>query len=204
MTKKITISVPDELHEKMEKWKGSFNFSKIFQSAISIEIEKKERFIMKSENNKSLEEIVNDGDFETRDGQFQTGQEFGFAYAKTRRYHELKGYEYYIEGWNKKDPEIIERLHYDLDIMSIFYSLGLLQLEGENSEEFEIKTKVPLNDDFDYGFMTGIMEFIQEECSLVKIEKMVLERDKKMAVAKDENDRMKILLEYAEKIKNSI
>jgi hypothetical protein len=202
MTKKITISVPDELHEKMEKWKESFNFSKVFQSAISVEIEKKEHFIMKLENDKSLEEILNDGNYETQEGQFQAGKEFGFAYAKTLRYHELKGYEKYIEGWNKKDREILDRINYDLDIMSIFDSMGLVR-EATNFKEVELEKKIYLSNAFDYGFITGIMEFIQEECSGVESSKVALERDKKMAIVKDKDERMKIFLDYKEKILNA-
>ena len=31
MAKKVTISIPDMLHEKLEKWRESFNLSKMFQ-----------------------------------------------------------------------------------------------------------------------------------------------------------------------------
>ena len=44
MVKRITVSVPDELHEKMEKWRSNFNFSKVFQNAVSGAIQKKEDF----------------------------------------------------------------------------------------------------------------------------------------------------------------
>ena len=42
MAKKITISVPDDLYEKMTVWKSSLNFSKVFQDAVSGMIRKKE------------------------------------------------------------------------------------------------------------------------------------------------------------------
>lgn len=54
MTKKITISVSDELHEKMEEWKDSFNFSGVFQEAIAEEIQRKEDF------QKRLKEVTTD------------------------------------------------------------------------------------------------------------------------------------------------
>jgi len=44
MAKKITISVPDDLYEKMTEWKSSLNFSKVFQNAISVMIQKKRNF----------------------------------------------------------------------------------------------------------------------------------------------------------------
>jgi len=44
MTKKIILSVPDDLAEKMEKWNDAFDFSRIFQDAMSEAIQKKESF----------------------------------------------------------------------------------------------------------------------------------------------------------------
>jgi len=44
MTKRVTVSIPDELHEKMEKWKDSLNYSGVFQEAITEVIDRKERF----------------------------------------------------------------------------------------------------------------------------------------------------------------
>ena len=47
MAKKITLSVPDELYEKMNEWKTSLNFSKVFQNAMSGMIQKKETLTAK-------------------------------------------------------------------------------------------------------------------------------------------------------------
>jgi len=41
VTKRVTVSVPDELHEKLEAWKGKLNFSKVFQDAVSVAMGKK-------------------------------------------------------------------------------------------------------------------------------------------------------------------
>ena len=54
MTKTITISVSDELHETMMKWKDSFNFSGVFQEAIAEKIQRKEDF------QKRLKEVTED------------------------------------------------------------------------------------------------------------------------------------------------
>ncbi len=58
-----------------------------------------------------------------------------------------------------------------------------------------------LENSFDKGVITGVMEFIQEECSLVEVGKIIIERDKKMALAKDEDEKWKIIEEYREKTK---
>ena len=199
MTRKITISVSDELHEKMMKWKDSFNFSKIFQKYITREIEYKERFQAKLKEDQSMEEILAEGDFESEGGQYQTGKDFGFAYAKSLRYHELKPYEEFIEGWNKQDPEIIERIHYDLDIISIFDRLGLIDdsLQPSDIDTKDVNYFAP---QFDTGLIDGVMEFIQEECRSVEVGKIVLKRDKEIALAKDENEKWNIIKIYKEKI----
>ena len=44
MARKITLSIPDRLHEKITQWRSSFNFSQLFQEALIEAIEKKERF----------------------------------------------------------------------------------------------------------------------------------------------------------------
>ena len=47
MTQKITLSIPDRLHEKLNEWRSSFNLSKMFQDALSDAIKKKEAFSKK-------------------------------------------------------------------------------------------------------------------------------------------------------------
>ena len=44
MVKRVTISVPDDLHEKMEKWREQFNFPQLFQKTIAAAIKNKEDF----------------------------------------------------------------------------------------------------------------------------------------------------------------
>ena len=58
MAKKITISVPDELYEKMTEWKSSLNFSRVFQNAVSGMIQKKEELTSKIRNEIDLSSIV--------------------------------------------------------------------------------------------------------------------------------------------------
>jgi hypothetical protein len=172
MSKNITISVPDDLFEKMGKWKNSLNFSKIFQRAISSEIEKRERFQQKVKEEKSMKQIWNKGNFETENGQFRTGQEFGFAYAQSLSYHDLKSYEEYIEGWHKKDPNIIEQIHYDLNINRVLFQEGYLVEQVQNDSKNQ--KGIELTNSFYSGVVTGVMEYLLEECSNVEIGKALL------------------------------
>ena len=52
MAQKITISVSDELHEKIQQYKDSFNYSKIFQDIISKEFQKKEDEKIREQENR--------------------------------------------------------------------------------------------------------------------------------------------------------
>ena len=75
MSKKVSISVPDELHEKMAKWRKSLNFSKIFQDVVSNEIGKKENYLTKlKENETPIDKIFKNGNFATAEDQYQTGK----------------------------------------------------------------------------------------------------------------------------------
>ena len=44
MAQKITLSIPDLLHEKLKEWRASFNLSKMFQEVVTDAILKKEEF----------------------------------------------------------------------------------------------------------------------------------------------------------------
>jgi predicted CopG family antitoxin len=44
MSPNVTLSFPDDLYEKIEKWKDSLNLSEVFRIAISKEIKRKEVF----------------------------------------------------------------------------------------------------------------------------------------------------------------
>jgi len=176
MTRKVTISVPDELHEKMEKWRGKLNFSGIFQEAIACEIHKKELFKTKLEEEKTLPEIWGDGNLDTPEGQYAVGKEMGFAFAKTAPYPEIKQYEQYAENWDAQEPEELDRFHYNLDIISILDRAGII--EGGTTKAKEVpEDAMPLTQSFDMGFMVGIIEFIREECSSIETSKLVFKRD---------------------------
>lgn len=58
MARKITISVPDDLYERMTPWKSSLNFSKVFQNAISGMIQKKEALTSKIRKDVDLASVV--------------------------------------------------------------------------------------------------------------------------------------------------
>lgn len=104
MAKKVTLSVPDELHEKMNKWRTSINFSKAFQKTIKSIISKKEDF------NKRLLEDINfldalerlkkeKEDFE--ENYKSIGKKLGIEWSMAAHYTDLL---YAVEWMPNEDP----------------------------------------------------------------------------------------------------
>jgi hypothetical protein len=189
MAKKITISVPDELHAKMAKWRNKLNFSKIFQDAISIEIQKRELYEIKSREDRSLRKIFENGNLETPEGQYAVGKEMGFAYARTSPYPVIKQFEKYAKDWDLQDPEILRKFHNELDIISILKVAGCrIRIKFENGK-FKFKAEplppdnVILTRSFDKGFMEGITDFIRGVYAGVEDPEWTPERDNNIVLA---------------------
>ncbi len=99
MAKKITISVPDELHEKMKEWKSVLNFSKVFQNAITTMIRKKEVLKNKFMDEMDLSSIVDrlkKEKFEFESNIMESGKKDGLEWSRTAHYRELQ----YALSWN--------------------------------------------------------------------------------------------------------
>lgn len=108
---KITISVPDELYEKMQEWKSSLNFSKVFQNAVSGMIQKKEALTSKIRNEMDFPSIVDRLKKEKIDFELNVkewGKKDGIEWCKTAHYHELQ----YALSWIApyKNPDQDEEL----------------------------------------------------------------------------------------------
>jgi post-segregation antitoxin (ccd killing protein) len=58
MAKKITLTVPDALYQKINEWRSGFNMSRIFQDAVSEAIRKKEEFQKRISEDKGLADII--------------------------------------------------------------------------------------------------------------------------------------------------
>jgi hypothetical protein len=198
--KRFTVSVPERIFEKMETWRDYFNYSGIFQIAVAEEIEKKELFLIKSKEQKPVKEIFENGKFETPEEQYLTGKEMGFAYARTASYPEIKRYERYLKGWNEGDRETIEEFHRDLDLILLLDRLGLATLKVESSRKDH--DSITIGYHFDMGFMTGIMEFIQEECSSLEVGRLALKRNEEIELPYSPN--RKKLFEISPKLKESV
>jgi hypothetical protein len=110
MTKKVTLSVPDELHEKMDKWRASINFSKVFQKTINSIISKKEDFDKRLAEDADFFNILTRLKKEKEDLEEkykQIGKKLGLEWSKAAHYSDLI---YALKLNTKTDPTKDERL----------------------------------------------------------------------------------------------
>ncbi len=92
MARKITLSIPDLLHEKLEEWRQSFNLSKMFQDALAEAILKKEEFQRRFQEDTSMAETIERLRREKKisEGNFlENGRVEGFQWAKSAHYDDL-------------------------------------------------------------------------------------------------------------------
>lgn len=93
MAKKVTISIPDMLHEKLENWRESFNLSKMFQDAVSEAILKKEEFQKRIREDLDLGQIIERlrrEKMQSEGNYLETGKNDGIVWAKTAHYDHLQ------------------------------------------------------------------------------------------------------------------
>lgn len=104
MSKKITVSVPDDLYEKMREWRSTFNFSKVFQHAMANMIQKKENLQKKISEEIDLSAVIDRlkrEKMEFESNIVENGKKDGVEWSKTAHYSEIQ----YALNW---DPETSE------------------------------------------------------------------------------------------------
>ncbi len=92
MVQKITLSIPDLLHEKLKEWRDSFNFSKMFQEALTEAIQKKEDFQKRFSEDFDLPEIIKRLQHEKMIWEkkfFKSGKKEGMKWAKSAHFEDL-------------------------------------------------------------------------------------------------------------------
>jgi hypothetical protein len=92
MAQKITLSIPDLLHEKLKEWRDSFNFSKMFQEAVTDAIQRKEDFQKRFSEDFDLSDIIKRLQHEKLIWEkqfFKSGRNEGIKWARSAHYEEL-------------------------------------------------------------------------------------------------------------------
>ena len=152
MAKKITISIPDMLHEKLEKWRQSFNLSKMFQEAVTDAIQKKEDFHKRIKEDLDMAEIIerlrieklkSEGDYT------ENGRAEGLLWAKNAHYDELR----YALEWEPGAKPLQDRVLGDY-LAGLLEKDTLMDLSSNGINEY---TQVYIS-----GWKKGVQEFWEE------------------------------------------
>jgi hypothetical protein len=109
MARRITVSVPDLLHEKMEEWRQSFNLSKLFQDAISEAIRRKEEFQKRIHRDYDLSETIARLRREKAEAEgsfYDSGIKAGLTWAKSVHYNDLR----YAVDWDPKNDALKDKV----------------------------------------------------------------------------------------------
>lgn len=160
MTQKITISVPDDLHEEMQQWKDSFNYSGLFQDAISKEIQKRENFQDRLKEDPSINEIIErlkEEKIESTQKYFDKGKIAGMKWAKASHYDEIQFALRFAKEWQYDYPIINKN---DKGIW-VEYWKEIMKNDGYFNEDGYRRSNSNLNR-FVHGWTTGILEFWDE------------------------------------------
>ena len=153
MTQKITLSVPDLLHEKLKEWRTSFNLSKMFQEALTDAIQKKEEFQKRFSKDYNMSEIIKRLKQEKliwEKQYYKLGKEEGLRWAKTAHYEDLL----YVLKFDAtyeliSDPKM--RDYFD----KIYQSTELAKQSNSSSNSSSIDNEQM----FIEGWFKGIVEF---------------------------------------------
>lgn len=124
MTQKITLSIPDLLHEKLKEWRDSFNLSKMFQEAVTEAIQKKEIFQKRFSEEFDMPEIIRRLQQEKMIWEkqfFKSGKKEGLQWAGTAHYGDLLYVVNFTDTYqlthDSKFSQYFEQVHdrYELD-----------------------------------------------------------------------------------------
>ncbi|MCP3953520.1 MAG: hypothetical protein GY697_15080 [Desulfobacterales bacterium] len=156
MSKKITVSVPDDLHLKMTEWRESFNFSKIFQKAVSNMIQRKEEFQKRMQSNidmAGIAERLRREKLESQTESSELGKKEGVKWARSAHYKELQYALKWIPEENPQRNEVIG--DYFSDLFTTTRELHRIAPEGNNDSSEYIRT-------FLAGWKEGVEAFWNE------------------------------------------
>lgn len=124
MAQKITLSIPDMLHEKLSQWRSSFNFSKLFQEALTEAIERKETFQKRFSQEIDMSDIIKrlkDEKINWGKRHYELGKKEALRWAKTAHYETLvyvtKIERYYDIVCDPKMKEYFQQIYQSTDLL---------------------------------------------------------------------------------------
>jgi hypothetical protein len=149
MAQKITLSIPDLLHEKLQEWRASFNLSKMFQDAVTEAIQKKEEFQKRFSEDFDMPEIIKRLQHEKLVWEkkfYKKGKTEGLRWAKTVHYEDLL----YVLQFDAA-YQIISDPKMNQYFEQIYQSTGLVAYAKASSVDHEQL--------FIEGWFKGVLEF---------------------------------------------
>jgi hypothetical protein len=158
MTYKITLSIPDMLHEKLTEWRESFNFSKLFQEALTEAIEKKESFQQRISKEIDMSEVIarlRKEKMKWGNKYFEMGKKEALGWAKTARYETLL---------------YVTRIEEYCDLLSDPAMQQYFKKAYQSMNLIPFPEQIPENDltDHDKQFLDGWFSGVSEFWTLVK------------------------------------
>ncbi len=156
MAQKITLSIPDMLHEKLTEWRSSFNFSKMFQEALTDAIHKKEELQKRFSEEFDMPEIVKRLRQEKRDWEdsfYKTGKSQGLMWARSAHYEDLLYVLHYDTTYQSK-YDIIGHENYRSYFEDIYDTHSLGKYSDQGGVDHERK--------FMDGWFEGVKSFWNE------------------------------------------
>lgn len=163
MSKQVTISVPDILHKRMRKWKGSLNFSQICQVALEEAIETKENYRKRSKEDTTMRDLINrlkEEKMEKKNIWFDFGISEGRDWVNFSHYDDIQKV---VNAIGTSIP--VDELIQDNEDQENYFKDGLreeldkmFEMEGIHDwdyscEEYQV---------FEEGWIKGVREFWEE------------------------------------------
>ena len=152
MAQKITLSIPDMLHEKLTQWRSSFNFSKLFQEALTEAIQKKEALQKRFSDEFDMPEIIQRlrEEKEAWENKFyRTGKRQGLKWAKSAHFEDLLYVLHHDDTY-----EVVDHENFQTYFQGVYRDYELGKYSGESGMEHERK--------FMDGWFQGVRSFWNE------------------------------------------
>ena len=156
MTQKITLSIPDRLHEKLSQWRSSFNLSKMFQEALTDAIQKKETLGKRLHEEFDMSDIVQRLQKEKNEwlkNFYKEGRTRGFGWAQDAHYTDLL---YVLDYGNTYDTGIgiVRHSRFKAYFEHIYAAYDLARYVRQGGEDHEKR--------FLEGWFDGVNSFWNE------------------------------------------
>jgi len=159
MAPRFTVSIPEDLQEKMQEWKDSFNYSAIFQEAVRKAIERKENFQEKMKGgDPDMEQVIERLRKEKEGSEeywFEAGKDEGLSFGKHSHYDEIQ----IVLGTENLDVVMRELTEHDEYFWADTFNKLRAKLGIDDSMDLEDDSRF---EKWERGFLMAVQEFWNE------------------------------------------